>query len=1113
MYRNFIVWVITIFFPCALFCQGLSCSSATQICSGQPFNYAGLTGQPNTAAISCCSTTPNRGWFYFYVGIAGDIHITISSNPARDIDFVCWGPFDSVDLGCTSGLTNSNKIDCSYAGGTALEVVDLPTTVQGKYYIIMVTNFSNLACGITINQTSGTGNMSCLIPPVISSNSPLCSGQNLQLFSTAVAGATYQWTGPNGFTSNVQNPVIPNATTSSAGNYSLVLTNGNASTAPVTLNVIVNQSPQTSTIGNTSVCAGTELYIGGVIQPGITYNWSSAPSGFSSNLANPSVIPTQTTTYTETVTATNGCSGSSSVTINVNPMPVASAGTITSVCSGNSIQLGAPPIAGNTYLWSSIPAGFYSNQANPVVFPFATTLYILTVTSSAMCVAIDSADIDVQPGPSAYTGPSQNLCIGNQVTIGAQSAQGFNYVWTSVPAGFTSSISNPIVSPVVNTTYTLVETNLVNGCVATNSLTITAVPYPAAVAGYNSAVCKNTSASIGAPSVAGNTYSWTSNPAGFTSTVSDPVVTPMVTTTYTLTETITSTGCTKSNSVTVIVNPLPLANTGPDQSICAGNSTTIGGPSVQGSVYSWVSVPAGFTSSASNPIVYPSVTTTYKLTETISATACTKTKPMLVTVEPNPTVSLSNFPIICRDAAPLFLTGGHPLGGTYSGPGISAGFFNPGSIAAGTYSITYQYLNSSGCIGSASQFITTIVKPKILGHITYDNTLNSNIDSCKVCLKNTAGQLIDSVWNEIDGTYTFRCVNSGNYTNSFSSIKKWGGVNATDALLTAQFSIGLTNLSPFRQLAGDVNLSGYLNAADAYMIVRRYIHVVNSFPCGDWIKEPFINVVVASQSVSCGFITLCAGDVNGSYIPPLNGQKPYSNNEFTPILVSSGTSEINPDKSLLLPVYTERELNLSAMSMVMAFDTTELEISGIISKLEGLQYSIIGDKIRIGWFDVNARSFRPGGMLFKISARLKQTAVMPFPLQFSIDSETEFADDDANAIADVRLYMPLDIQNNFSKIQSDETIKTNLIQLVTPNPTTGFSQVSLYCPAKGECEASIYDQLGKLVSHNSFFANNTSSINFAVDLSSCMPGLYYLVVRFDGKNKSVTERRKLFLAN
>ena len=138
---------------------------------------------------------------------------------------------------------------------------------------------------------------------------------------------------------------------------------------------------------------------------------------------------------------------------------------------------------------------------------------------------------------------------------------------------------------------------------------------------------------------------------------------------------------------------------------------------------------------------------------------------------------------------------------------------------------------------------------------------------------------------------------------------------------------------------------------------------------------------------------------------------------------------------------------------------------------------------------------------------------MPFPLQFSIDSETEFADDDANAIADVRLYMPLDIQNNFSKIQSDETIKTNLIQLVTPNPTTGFSQVSLYFPAKGECEASIYDQLGKLVSHNSFFANNTSSINFAVDLSSCMPGLYYLVVRFDGKNKSVTERRKLFLAN
>lgn len=55
------------------------------------------------------------------------------------------------------------------------------------------------------------------------SNAPVCAGSSLNLTATTVSGATYSWTGPNGFTSALQNPVI-SYTAAYAGTYSLQVT-------------------------------------------------------------------------------------------------------------------------------------------------------------------------------------------------------------------------------------------------------------------------------------------------------------------------------------------------------------------------------------------------------------------------------------------------------------------------------------------------------------------------------------------------------------------------------------------------------------------------------------------------------------------------------------------------------------------------------------------------------------------------------------------------------------------------------------------------------------------------------------------------------------------------
>ena len=117
---------------------------------------------------------------------------------------------------------------------------------------------------------------------------------------------------------------------------------------------------------------------------------------------------------------------------------------------------------------------------------------------------------------------------------------------------------------------------------------------PAANAGSPSSLCNGGSVVLGTTAVTGDSYSWASNPSGYSSTVSNPTISPTTTSTYTLTETITATGCTKSNSVVVTVKPVPNANVASTSTICTGGSASLGATAVAGSSYSWDIEPIRF---------------------------------------------------------------------------------------------------------------------------------------------------------------------------------------------------------------------------------------------------------------------------------------------------------------------------------------------------------------------------------------------------------------------------------------------------------------------------------------------------------------------------------------
>ena len=92
----------------------------------------------------------------------------------------------------------------------------------------------------------------CLpVTPDAANDGPICLGATLHLVaSPTIAGATYAWTGPNGFTSSLQNPSIANVTMANAGTYHVTVTPPGCGTTPeATTNVVffTDSTPPTIT--------------------------------------------------------------------------------------------------------------------------------------------------------------------------------------------------------------------------------------------------------------------------------------------------------------------------------------------------------------------------------------------------------------------------------------------------------------------------------------------------------------------------------------------------------------------------------------------------------------------------------------------------------------------------------------------------------------------------------------------------------------------------------------------------------------------------------------------------------------------------------------------------
>ena len=679
--------------------------------------------------IATISVTPT---FNGCIGEADTALITV--NPistviiAPGVDEYCHGEstveyeFDSNNPGTQYSWTNSN----SSIGLVEVGVGNIAP------FVVTNTSLENQLATITVqpelNGCEGTAQIVQIIVKPIPTvdqvpDQNICANDMTDgiIFDGNLPDSTnYGWTHANvsiGLVSN-GNGDIPSFT---ATNISLDVQETDITVTPslngcfgttMTTSITVNPISTVNTVNDT-VCSGEVVpqvdFTG--TNPIATYTWENFNTSIGlTNSGNDSIISFTaenlgTTIQTAMIVVTpdvNGCPGiNDTLEIVVNPLPVIEPIADYVYCAEDfsDVVTFNGNMSGNIYSWSNSNAAIGLNGAAEGDIPsFQTTNsgtgdLIGTVTVIPTANQCDGAAetflITVHPLPDVEAGMDTTLCFEQSITLTATGAN--NYQWDN---GVVNGVQ---FFPNSTEMYYVVGTDL-NLCQNTDSVTVTyTLDLPPVVnAGLDTAICIGQDIILAATGDA-ILYVWNND-------VTDGVVfVPSETNDYVVIGTAAN-GCIESDTVEVVINPLPIVSAfASDDFICAGESTLLWGEGAD--IYVW------------DLSVIDSVEFTPVATETYTVVGfdvngCTDTTEIEVIVNPLPDVLFSTDMTFggCLPFEPTFtdLTSGPESNSVMWYFGNGATSTQLGSVlntydSYGCYDVTLVSTTTEGCTDSLTQ--------------------------------------------------------------------------------------------------------------------------------------------------------------------------------------------------------------------------------------------------------------------------------------------------------------------------------------------------------------------------------------------------------------------------
>lgn len=618
------------------------CSGNSTILNAGGANTYAWSQPAGLSCTNCASPVANPTITTTYTITGTDINgcintnttsVTVNSLPVITVSPAAF----TLCAGSSAALTASGAVNYTWSPATALSCTSCPSPTFSPLVNTVYTVTGTNANGCVNTQTT-----SITVNPLPSinvnpSSATICAGSSVLL--SASGASSYSWLPATGL--NCTACSSPTANPSANTIYTVTGTDINGCSNTQTTSVSTNSLPVISVSpASPSVCAGNFIVL--TASGASSYGWSPATALSCNNCANPSANPGVNTSYTVTGTDVNGCVNTKTLTVFVNPLPsITISPPSATFCTGGSTIFSAS--GANSYTWIPSTGLSCTNCANPSANPTITTTYTVSGTDLNGCSNTNTATITVDQFPVLVISPaSPTICTGSSTVLTASGAT--TYSWLPSAGLSCTNCPNPTANPTSSSVYTLTGSN--GACVNSKTISVNVNPLPVITVNPVSAtLCAGSSTLLSASGT--NSYSWAPSGSLNCATCATTTSTPGTTTTYTVTGTDVS-GCSNTNTVTVVINPLPVLTISPSSpTVCAGSSA---GLAVSGAVnYTWTPATALSCTTCANPTANPTVTTTYTVTG-INANGCINTKTV--------TVSVNSLPVINVSAASITLCAG-----------------------------------------------------------------------------------------------------------------------------------------------------------------------------------------------------------------------------------------------------------------------------------------------------------------------------------------------------------------------------------------------------------------------------------------------------------------------
>ena len=703
-------------------------------------------------------------------------------------------------------------------------------------------------------------------------------------------------------------------------------------------------------------------------------------------------------------------------TVTVNPLPTVMVNSPT-ICAGQSTTLTAN--GGTSYNWSAGATTSGSNTAT--ASPANTTTY--TVTGSSLgCLNTAISSVTVNPLPSVTASATVSaVCTGGSTILTGGGTT--SYSWSN-------SVANGVAfNPATTNTYTVTGTDG-NGCVNTATQLITVNPLPT-VTVNSLTICPGLTATLTANGA--NTYSWS---AGATSTgLNTADVTPSSTTTYTVTG--TSNGCSSTAVATVTIGSSLSINVN-SPSICTGqtaNLTATGAAS-----YTWS---AGATSTGTNTATAsPASTTSYTVTGTNGS--CTGTGVALVTVNPFPTLLITNPAAVCA-----------PNTVDISAPAVTAGS-SSGSIsywqdAAATVTLNNTYYT---VIDTTGAYYIELSNAGCSTIATVTTTVNHN------CVVWPGDADNDSIVNNFDLLPVGLFYSQAGPPRTATS-------NAWLAYLSTNWGTSETNGSDIKH--ADCNGDGIIDNNDTLAINLNFnlTHAITTHPVisyAEKINTPALYFVTSSNTYNAGSFIDVEVWAGSAVLPVSNLYGLAFNIDYDAYLVQSGT------ESLTYPVSWLGTPGTNAIT---------------IAKIDALATIAYGAETRIN--HTNSTGFgKIADFKFQAKTNITTTSILHLSVSNYKANDSAGVAEQFNTINDSIIINPLGVGVQVANNKNDITIY--------PNPFTSQTTIS-FSETQKNTTIKIMDVVGKEIKTVLF-----SGKSLILEKGEMQSGVYLLQITDENKN-------------